>query len=307
MSQFEDLDILRGILESLPIGLCVLDMEKRVVIWSDGAERVTGRLRHEVVGRSCISEPLLHCDQPGCEFCREDCPAAIAVRNSVSTESLGFLHHKSGHELPVRIRAVPVHNAHGSIIGVAETFEEQQTFPLDSREGSIRSDCVDEVTGIPSQILMRSHLHESLERFAELQLPFGVLIFRLEGLEHFRAAFGTEATSSLLRVTARTLEGAIFKTDFAGRWSDDQFLLILNGCREDALYSVRERIRRMLAMEGIEWWGERRSLPVWVGQAAPQADDTPELLVVRAQQSLKASLDSRSRAASAGPSLTSGS
>jgi diguanylate cyclase (GGDEF)-like protein/PAS domain S-box-containing protein len=307
MSHFDDLEIFRGILESLPIGLCVLDKERNVLIWSDGAERATGRLRHEVVGRSCISNPLLHCDQPGCEFCKEDCPAARAIKNSALTESPGFLRHKSGHELPVRIRAVPVHNAHGSIIGAVETFEEQQATHGENHEGSVRSDCVDDVTGLPSQILMRSHIHESLERLADLQLPFSVLIFQLEGMEHFRGSFGSEAASSLLRVTARTLEGSIFKTDFAGRWSSDQFLLILNGCREESLYSVRERIRRMLALECIEWWGERRSLPVLVGQAAPQPGDTPETLISRAQQSLAVSLNSRSRAASAGPGLTLGS
>ena len=35
----------------------------------------------------------------------------------------GFLHHKAGHEIPVRIRAIPVRNPHGSIIGAVEIFE----------------------------------------------------------------------------------------------------------------------------------------------------------------------------------------
>jgi diguanylate cyclase len=109
-----------------------------------------------------------------------------------------------------------------------------------------------------------------------------------------------------LRVVARSLEGALWRTDFVGRWADDQFLVILNGCREEVLASVRERVRRMLAADGIEWWGERRSLPVSIGHATAQADDTVESLMERVQKSLETASAWRTQAASAS-SETSGS
>jgi diguanylate cyclase (GGDEF)-like protein/PAS domain S-box-containing protein len=302
MSPFlNDSEICRSILESLPAGLCVVDMEKKIVLWSDGAERITGRLRHEVIGHSCISETLLHCDQPGCEFCREDCPVARAMKTSHSAEANGFLHHKAGHEIPVRVRAVPVHNQHGSIVGAVETFEEvQSTAHSNERvESTTLPGCTDEVTNVASRARMQSHLRETLTTFVEFQVPFGVLGIRLEGLEHFRASLGPEAASSLLRVVARSLEGALWKTDFVGRWSDDQFLVILNGCREDVLPSVRERVRRLVSGDGIEWWGERRSLPISIGHATAQADDTVESLMERVQKSLETASAWRTHAASA--------
>jgi diguanylate cyclase len=104
----------------------------------------------------------------------------------------------------------------------------------------------------------------------------------------------------LLRVVARTLEGALWRTDFVGRWSDDQFMVILNGCRDEALHSVRERVRRMLASDAIEWWGERRSLPVSIGEATAQPGDSIESLMGRVQKSLDATSAARSRPAAAG-------
>lgn len=309
MSALLDSEICRGILESLPAGLCVVDLQKKVVLWSDGAERITGHLRYGVIGRSCVAEALLHCDQPGCEFCNEECPLARAMKTSQPCEAIGFLHHKAGHEIPVRVRAVPVHNAHGSIVGAVEVFEEQQSASIpDHREHSLNlPGCVDEVTGVASQVMMRSHLRQTLGTFSEVQIPFGILFFRLEGFENFRARFGTPAAASLLRVVAHTLEGALWRTDFVGRWANDQFLVILNGCREEALHSVRERVRRMLANDGIEWWGERRSLPVSIGQATAEAGDTVETLIARAQCSLDAVSAWRAQAAGAGPSFSSGS
>jgi len=106
MSSFHDPEIYRSILESLPTGLCVIDMDKRILLWSDGAERITGHLRHEVVGHSCVGDTILHCQQPNCESCNEDGPLARAIKTARPTEATGFLHHKRGHEIPVRVRAV---------------------------------------------------------------------------------------------------------------------------------------------------------------------------------------------------------
>lgn len=301
MSLFHDPEICRGILENLPSGLCVVDLQKKIVYWSNGAERITGYLRHDVLGRSCVSESILHCDQPGCEFCKEDLPIARAMKTSHSIETLAFVHHKAGYEVPVRIRAVPVHNQHGSIIGAIETFEEMQSAANPDHRDDVPNvpGCIDEVTSLASPALMHSHLRETLATFAELKVPFSVLCLRLEGLPHFRASLGSEAASSLLRVVARSLENALWRSDFIGRWDDDQFLLILNNCPEHALPSVRERIHRMIASDGIEWWGERRTLPISIGQATAQLDDSVESLVARAQKSLKSASASRSHAASA--------
>jgi hypothetical protein len=70
---------------------------------------------------------------------------------------------------------------------------------------------------------------------------------------------------------------------------------------------VRERLRRMLANDSIEWWGERRSLLVSTGDATPQAGDTPESILERAQKSLDQATQWLARATAAGKNESSGS
>lgn len=312
MSEFNESEVCRSILESLPTGLCIVDMQKKVVCWSDGAERITGRPRHEVVGHSCVGEALLQCDQPGCEFCKEDCPLARAIKTSHPAEATGFIHHKAGHEIPVRIRAVPVRNARGGIIGAIETFEDQQqTASGDHHEDGLNlPSCIDETTGVASPAIMRAHLREAFGTFQEMQVPFTVLCIRVEDLEQFRSNFGPDAASSLFRVVARTLQSTLWKSDFVGRWANgrasdeamirDQFLVILNGCRDEVMSSVREKVRHMLTCASIDWWGERRWLAISIGHATVQTDDTMEGLMARAQQALEKASAGRPRAVSGG-------
>ncbi|HUO13920.1 MAG TPA: diguanylate cyclase [Verrucomicrobiae bacterium] len=304
MSAFDNFELCRSILESLPVGICVLDAQKKIVFWSDGAERVTGRLRHEVIGRSCISQSLLHCDQPGCEYCGEDCPLARAIKTARPVESLCFIHHKAGHQLLVRSRAVPVHNAHGSIVGAAAVFDEQSDALTTGgpRESNCRPSGVDGITGVANHETTRSRLREALTVFDETHVGFGVLCFRIEQFDRFRASYGSEAASSLLRVFARTLENSLCRTDVIGRWSDEEFLVILNGYPENALQSITQRLRRLLADDSIGWWGERRSLAFTIGQASAQRNDTIESILKRAHASLAESSVSAARAGAAGSS-----
>jgi diguanylate cyclase (GGDEF)-like protein/PAS domain S-box-containing protein len=283
MSPFDEPEVCRTILEDLPAGLCVVDTQKRIVFWSNGAERITGHLRHEVIGHSCVGETILHCDQPGCEFCREDCVLARSMKMSHGVEGSGVMHHKAGYEIPVRVRAVPVRDDHGWIIGAAEVFEElqQASSPDRGQTNHLVSDCRDGVTGLASRAMMQSHLQKALTDFQKQGVFFGVLRLRVEGLAPFRSRLGPEAAISFLRVVARTLEKAICMTDFVGRWSEDEFLVILNGAGKEALSASCERLRHTLAGQGIEWWGERRCLPVSIAQTAIEAEDTIESLLAR--------------------------
>lgn len=50
----------RLVLESPPIGVCVVNREGKIILWSGGAERITGYLRQEVLGPLCEDEFLGH-------------------------------------------------------------------------------------------------------------------------------------------------------------------------------------------------------------------------------------------------------
>ncbi len=289
MQEFQDWEICRSILESLPSGVCVVDLQKRVVFWSDGAERITGYLRHEVVGRDCLSSVLPHCDKIKSQPCPVTCPIDSAIHNARPVEGTGFIHHKDGHRLQLLISAIPIHNAHGSIVGVLKTFDDHHLPDNpEHREDTLKlSGCADEITGLPNHALMRTHLRESLATLSEMHVPFAIIYVRIDGLGHFRANFGQRAAASILRAIGKTLETALWKTDIVGRWSDDRLLAILNGCTEEAVHSVCRRLNDLLADEGIEWWGEIRSLSASLGQASARPDDNVELLLLRAEHALE--------------------
>ena len=77
--------------------------------------------------------------------------------------------------------------------------------------------------------------------------------------------------------------------DFVGRWTDDQFLVILVNCRDQGVERTWERIRKMVTCAGLRWWSDELAVTTSVGFATAQDGDTIESLLNRAQISLQRS------------------
>lgn len=61
----DDPEIFRCVVDSLQTGIYITDCEHRIVFWNSGAEQITGFLRHEMVGRYCREQVLVHCNEAG--------------------------------------------------------------------------------------------------------------------------------------------------------------------------------------------------------------------------------------------------
>ena len=70
---------LLGALATSADGVYAVDSQQRIVFWSAGAEKLTGRRSDEVLGLPCY-EVMLGGDYNGSPFCRRNCPTIVGAR-----------------------------------------------------------------------------------------------------------------------------------------------------------------------------------------------------------------------------------
>ena len=290
MSELQDPEIFRIVLDSLQTGVSVADRNGKILFWNQGAERLTGHKRHEVVGRSYRNNILVSCNDQGCVACGATCPFSQTLQQGKPREAKMQLRHKEGHPVHVLMRIAPIRDAHGSLMGIVESFDEEK-FAVDERNQQTLAlhGCMDEATETPNHEFTQFHLSENLASFARYHLPFGILAIQVDRLEHFRAAYGQQAGATILRVVAQTMRSAFRPTDFLGRWSEDQFLAILVNCHASGVQQTWERIRKMVTCAGLRWWSDQLTVTTSVGYATAQPGDTIDSLLHRAQGSLQQS------------------
>jgi PAS domain S-box-containing protein/diguanylate cyclase (GGDEF)-like protein len=288
MPQFDDPDFFRNVLESLQTAVYMVDRDQKVIFWNDGAERITGYLRQDVVGRSCREE-VLALDESANSFV-SDANGAIrsALRDGKPAVANISIRHKEGHRVLVRLRAVPIRNSHGTVIGAAESFEESLSVSeWDRRHAKLAEyGCLDENTDLPTQEFTMARLRQALATFETFRIPVSVLSIQLDQTDDFRAKFGPAAVMAILRAVERSLENSLRPTDLLGHGVNNQFLAVLSECKESEVSKVAERLRKMVGYAEIKWWGRDLTVTASFGGTGAKPGDTAESIIGRAESTL---------------------
>ena len=84
MLDLQNAEIFRAALESLQTGVCMVDRDRKISFWNDGAERITGYLRQDVLGRFCGEILLIKFHENKAALCEHSCPLVAAMRDGQS-------------------------------------------------------------------------------------------------------------------------------------------------------------------------------------------------------------------------------
>jgi two-component system cell cycle response regulator len=292
MPELNDPEIYQAVLDSLQTGVYIVDRNRRIRFWNEGAEQITGYLRQDVVGRFLRDHLLTTGDKAKDLDSDPDDPLNLAFRDGKPSSMDVSILHKEGYRVPIVLRTLPIRNSHGAVVGAAESFERNRSASEWTRRQSTFADlaCLDSATGVAAKSFMETQLREHVDIFAENNAPFGILLVQIDHLEEFRASRGPGVVSTILRVIAQSVQNCLRPTDLVGCWGENQFIAILLNCRESEVALVGERIRRMVAQAEVEWWGDTFSVTSPMGGAGCRPGDELEALVARAAASLEESI-----------------
>jgi diguanylate cyclase (GGDEF)-like protein/PAS domain S-box-containing protein len=292
MPELNDPEIYRTVLDNLQTGVYIVDRNRRIRFWNEGAEQITGYLRQDVVGRFLREHFLASGNDTNDIDSDPEDPINLAFRDGKpSTVDVSILH-KEGYRVPILLRTSPIRNGRGEVIGAAESFERNRSASEWSRRqsGIVDLTCLDGVTGVASRTTMETQLGECLTAFGEHNIPFSILLIQIDQLENFRASRGPGVVPTILRIVEQSMENCVRPTDMVGCWGENQFIAILLECRESEVGFVGERVRKMISRAEIEWWGDKFTITSPVGGAGCRPEDEIESLVARAMASLKESV-----------------
>jgi two-component system, cell cycle response regulator len=293
MLRLDDPEVYRAVLDSVTSGVYLVDRTGKIVLWNAGAERITGYLRQDVVGRASLDDFLGHLDGQNNTIGMGALPISNVLRDGKSSDAQISLRHKSGHRVLVRLHAAAIRDAHGTVIGAVENFEEVvSTVGFAERQNKLAAyGCLDEDSGVLNHGMVQTHLREALASFADHRVPFSILCIAIDRLDAVKARYGSGAVTALIRIAGQTLENSLRPTDFLGRWKENEFLAVLTECSADEVARVGDRLKRMVNQCKVEWWGDTLQVSVSMGATSVRTSDKAETMLQRAESSLKQSME----------------
>lgn len=275
---FDQPELYRSLLESLPIGVYIVDRERRVRFWNQGAEHLTGHLAHEAMGRDGTGHLVEPCDHKGRVLSGDNCPVTATLTHGRAQQFRAFYLHKNGHRVAVRARTRAILEHSDVIVGAIVLFEEAFAFREEPSSLPMYG-CLDPTTGIPSYRLTRAVLTECVAGMERSQQAFGVLRIRVLGLNEFRSKHGIQSAIPFLRTTAHSLRHSLDPESFLGRWGEDEFMAVLPSASPVMAAATAETVWSLVTHSEITWWGDRFPVKAVVSYAVAGPGDQLEKLL----------------------------
>lgn len=279
MHRLTELEILQAALEGLDVGVYATDHEHKIVYWNRAAEKISGYLRGEVIGRSCKENLLMYCGKDAGNPCSKGCVLQSVPERAEPTPL--FMCHKNGHRLQVYVKVVALRDEAGESAGVVEYF-----WPTDLNDQR-RNHSVAE-SRLPREVL-ESRLRRMLMVAAGGGVPFGVLRLRLDQISSLQKTHGREACIAVMDVAEETLHGGLHPSDICGRWEQGEFLVITHVRTLAALKHHAQLLCSLSSSSDFRWWGDKVGLTLSIGGSMVVPGEAFEDVMLRVDQALQLS------------------
>jgi len=255
MLNIDDLD-LRNIFESTSDAIFLLDRRWRIVAMNRAAESISGWSREGVENQRLCTELFLCFDGNGNQLCESGCPKEDVIRGSDTCDQLEVkVTTRSGQALILPGVCVSVlSNGDRSYAAVMIRNEiEKQLL----EEKLLSGERLDPLT----QLYHRQYFEELYSIEAKRAQRHGgtvtLLMLDVENLRGINSEFGTKIGDAVLKGIGGVIKNTIREVDVAGRYGEDEYILLLYGVDEAKAKSFIERLR-----ENVKKWKETERLPV---------------------------------------------
>jgi diguanylate cyclase (GGDEF)-like protein len=199
-----------------------------------------------------------------------------------------FLHHADGHRVPVLVRAVPVRDAQGDIIGAVETFSRDMgTIAVRQELRELRRSVhTDKLTGIGNRRFLDGRLRAVIAEFEhQTDTVAGLLFMDIDDFKQSNDTYGHVVGDKLLRMVASTLRNNLRQSDVVGRWGGDEFLAILYDLTSaEELRVISEKLRILIESSRLDLAAQSLTVTVSGGATLVRTNDTPEAISRRADE-----------------------
>ncbi len=279
-------DVQQILLAEMSDGVYAVDRDRCITYWSPAAEVITGYSAAEVVGRSCADGILRHVSDSGQQLCIVGCPLAAVMKDGHRRAANIYLHHKSGHRVPVAVKGHAILDDAGQIVGSLELFHPRATNRFsDHPEGNRAEDAyVDSLTGLANRRFGETQLQSLMAGVDAGVTTLGVLFVDVDHFKDVNDSQGHGVGDIVLRMVGQSLANGVRADDFPIRWGGEEFLVLLPGAAQVALERTAERLRMLVEHSWFQNGDSQVRVTVSIGATLARPEDTVLEVVDRADR-----------------------
>jgi diguanylate cyclase (GGDEF)-like protein len=249
---------LMDMLQTIDVGLIVLDRDYRVRVWNGFMENHSGRKATHVIGTNLFKT---FPDIPEPWFRRKvDSVLTLASRSFTTWEQRPYLLRFKNYR-PItgtaefmyqNITIIPLVSADGVVNHVGIIIYDVTDIALgkselkDANARLARLSRTDQLTELNNRGYWEDCLRSEFARFRRTRHVSSLVMFDIDHFKKVNDTYGHQAGDEVIRTTARILREAIRNTDISGRYGGEEFGIILVNTSVENGMILAERLRKKI-------------------------------------------------------------
>lgn len=279
-----ELHWLLDIVQSIDVGVVVLDRDYRVQVWNSFMENHSGKSAHQVAQRSML-ELFPEIDRT---WFTQKMDTAIMLGTRVFTiweqrpylvrfnnyqPITGLVDHMYQNVTILPLRTVNTSTEHVCLIIYDVTNVAVNKLQLEAANAQLQELALhDGLTGLLNRRHWESCLEREFARHNRYSNPASLVLFDIDHFKKLNDTYGHQAGDEVIRQVARITREMVRDTDYAGRYGGEEFVVLLADTPLQGASQFAERLRK--AIEQLQVSHEQLSLQcsVSVGVACIRTD-----------------------------------
>jgi diguanylate cyclase (GGDEF)-like protein len=170
------------------------------------------------------------------------------------------------------------------VIGAIEIFtDNSSTIQILKELEELKKDVyIDPLTGVGNRRYGNMSLNTRIYELEAHGIPFGVLFMDIDHFKQFNDKYGHQTGDDLLVMVGKSISNALRKMDIALRWGGEEFMIILPNISQKVFEVIAERIRLVIQHSFVMAGDVKLSVTASIGATFAALNETPELIVKRA-------------------------
>ena len=278
----------RHLLKNLRSGVVFVDHQRRVQLWSKGAEAMTGIISEAVLDRPLYPQTFNLRFEDGAAVTMEQCPIVQCLETMQNFSGDYRILNSTSHEVKVGITISPVIDENRYVNGAIIIFDDQsaeidlQRQLKDLYEFSV----LDPLTQVANRAEFERVLEEYVRAFNQSDsFNCSIIICDLDYFKSINDKFGHTVGDQALIGFAEMLKKYVRSQDLVARYGGEEFVILCADCDTDSALQRAEKIR-MALFKTPQKMLEGKSISASFGVSELRQGDTAMEFFVRADTAL---------------------
>jgi diguanylate cyclase len=284
MQMTNDLRWIMDIVQNVDVGLVLLDKNYDIQLWNSFMQNHSALYAEDVIGQNlfkCFSE----IDE---KWFNRKVESIYLLKNSAFTtwEQRPYLFRFNNYR-PITGRAefmyqnstfIPIQDLTGNITSICLIVYDVTEQAVNNLELAAANDKLERIsktdglTGLLDRKAWEYQLTNEFYRLQRYQEECSLIIFDIDHFKKVNDSYGHSAGDEVIKYVAKITQQCIRKTDFAGRYGGEKYVILLPHTAVSAAEILAERIRKKIESATISYEG--LSIKITVSFGLSQYNDS---------------------------------